>query len=257
MGELLDNYEVIERGKLANKANKSIVEKWLSLVEKLVFPKFCGGCGARDTWLCGECERQLKFVETTSCVVCGKPSLLGRTHFECLNDTSPQKFIGIFKYQPPFSKILQRVKYGQHAFALLNPMLTIAIDELKERGVEFGKEALVVPVPLHWQKVMKRGFNVPDIIAKAIGDEYNLTLSTGVLKRIRKTSTQTKLTKSERRRNVAGAFAVNSSSKRLLVDKDILLVDDVCTTGATLTEAAKVLKMAGCDQVWCLALAKD
>ena len=104
---------------------------------------------------------------------------------------------------------------------------------------------------------MKRGFNVPDIIAKAICDEYNLTLSTGVLRRVKKTSTQTKLTKSERRRNVAGAFAVNSSSKRLLVDKDILLVDDVCTTGATLTEAAKVLKMAGCGQVWCLALAKD
>jgi len=257
MSKLLDNYEVIEREKLASKTTKSIVEKWLELVEKLVFPKFCGGCGTRGTWLCGECERQLKFVETTSCVVCGQPSLLGRTHFECLDENTPVKFISIFKYQPPFSKIIQKVKYGQHAFALLKPVLKIAIDDLKERGVEFGPEALVISVPLHWEKKMTRGFNVPDIIAKEVCNEFELKAVTSVLRRVKKTLTQTKLTKPERRLNVAGAFAVRNSSKHFLKGKDILLIDDVCTTGATLTEAAKVLKLAGCRQVWCLALAKD
>ena len=139
----------------------------------------------------------------------------------------------------------------------MDPLIKIAIEDLQERGINFGEEAVVVPVPLHFLKKLQRGFNVPEIIAKDLAVEFGMTYQSNWLTRVRNTKTQTKLNKVERQQNVSHAFKVPRSYWRDVAAKDILLVDDVCTTGATLLSATHALKEAGAGQVWCFSLARD
>ena len=257
MSDILDNYKASEDLYQVPTAKGSVVEKCLKLVESLFFPTICGGCGQPGQLLCEECEGKLKFDTLNRCLVCEQLSVYGHTHLSCASDVTPEKFISIFTYQPPFSRMLQKIKYRQKSFSYLEPLLKIACEDLTEKGLEFGDEALVVPIPLHWFKRWQRGFNVADLIGQKIAKEFKLTYKPEVLTRTRNTKTQTKLTRPERRKNVAAAFTVPSRFINDIKDRDILLIDDVCTTGATLLSAAAALKSAGSGQVWCSALARD
>jgi len=125
----------------------------------------------------------------------------------------------------------------------------------RELGKWFGAELLqsplyqkidtIVPVPLHPKKERKRGYNQSRIFAAGIAETTGWALETEVLKRIRHTATQTKLNRAERQQNVAGAFALTQPER--LAGKQVLLVDDVLTTGATLhTCAAELLTVPEC-----------
>ena len=113
---------------------------------------------------------------------------------------------------------------------------------------------LVIPTPLHHRKFLERGFNQSELLAKEIADEFDLNLRTDLLIKIKKTPSQTDLKEEERLLNVKGIFQVKD--KKIIKGKIIFLVDDVITTGATLNEAAKVLKKAGAKEVWGLTIAK-
>ena len=257
MSDLLSNYKIIEEDIVATKANEGLVDNCLRLVGNLLFPLHCGNCNAPGTLLCEDCEAKLEFDHINRCLVCGGPSGLGHTHANCLTTFTPQKFLTVFSYRPPFSKILQRVKYKQRAFSYLEPLVKIAMRDLRERGVNFGQEAVVVPTPLHFLKQLQRGFNVSEIIAQKLATEFDLFYQPKWLQRIRNTKTQTKLNKEERRQNVGRSFRVPKNYHKDLAERDILLVDDVCTTGATLLAATHALKEAGAGQVWCFSLARD
>jgi len=232
------------------------VENFLKLVTNLLFPTICGGCGKEGALICDECLANIKFSNEQICLVCGHPSVLGHTHENCATKYTPEKFISVFIYKYPISRLIQKIKYRPHAFSLLEPLINVALEDLEERGLEFGLEALVIPVPLHFFKKWQRGFNITELIAQKIGKHLKLKVSNHLSRRIY-TQTQTHLNRKERKQNVAGAFSVPSRYQTQLAGQDILLIDDVCTTGATLLAAARALKEAGCNQVWCLALAKD
>lgn len=253
----LSNYGVVSNEEQVSKAKTGPVDKCLSLVSNFFFPLRCGGCGANDTLLCEECAGKLVFKNINMCLVCGGPSVQGHTHAQCLTEFSPQKFVTVFSYQPPFSRLLQRVKYKQRAFSYLKPVLEIATLDLKERGFSFGSEAIVVPIPLHFLKRFQRGFNVADIIARELASNFGMRFNNHLLHRVKNTQTQTRLNKDERRQNVNHAFHVYKWNQPQVVGHDILLVDDVCTTGATLLSTCHALKEAGAGQVWCFSLAKD
>lgn len=118
-----------------------------------------------------------------------------------------------------------------------------------------GKSPWVVPVPLHQKKLRERGFNQSELIARAamkitpIGD-----VNCSVLYRVRPTESQTGLTPQQRRTNIRGAFRVLDSDK--ISGRDILLVDDVFTTGTTASECARVLRKAGAPRVWVVTVAR-
>lgn len=233
------------------------VDNFLKVIGDLLFPIRCGGCGKRGQFVCGDCQRDLKFCSDNVCLKCDKASVKGHTHRQCATQFTPEKFLSIYTYKRPFSKILQKAKYSPYAFNSLQELLPIAWSELVDKGVSFGPETIVIPIPLHWRRRMIRGFNVSELIARSLVTYFGLTLDVKSLLRIKNTKTQTRLKREERHQNVSGAFKVRSQVTSKLVDKDILLIDDVCTTGATFLSAAKALKEAGCGQVWCLSLAKD
>jgi ComF family protein len=120
-----------------------------------------------------------------------------------------------------------------------------------EQAMPVGKIA-VVPVPLHKRKRVQRGFNQAELIArsalKRLSRPQRFDLCTGVLIRRRETGSQIGLTSHQRRENLRGAFAVNDPTR--ILKRDILLVDDVFTTGTTASECARVLIRAGAARVW-------
>jgi ComF family protein len=121
------------------------------------------------------------------------------------------------------------------------------------------KKPLVVPIPLHWFRQKKRGFNQSALLGKHIAQRWDLSLSEDLLVRGKYTFPQAELKKKERRGNIRGAFKINKKPPlNSLISQcpSILLIDDIWTTGATMREAGRVLKEARFKEVWGLALAR-
>ena len=154
--------------------------------------------------------------------------------------------------------MIHLLKYEQvrPAANVLGRMLAEAIDELQ---ASFGGvPLLVIPVPLHARKLRQRGFNQSELITRAAlkvksaGEQ--LTLAPAVLERRRETRSQIGLTRHQRRENMRGAFAVTKAEE--VRGREILLVDDVFTTGTTVSECARMLRRAGATRVWVATVAR-
>jgi len=160
-------------------------------------------------------------------------------------------------YDGGLRELIHLLKYNgvRPAANVLGRMLAEGLAKLE---CEFGAgKVLVIPVPLYKGKRRHRGFNQADLIArsalKVLGDE-RLVLATEVLLRTRETQSQIGLTSHQRRENMRGAFAVANAGA--LEGREVILVDDVYTTGTTVTECAKVLRRAGAATVWVATAAR-
>ena len=170
---------------------------------------------------------------------------------------------------PPFSKAVAYGSYDRElrglihllkyegvvpAKKILARLLAQAIAPLTEF---MGPEIVLVPVPLHAGKRRQRGFNQTELVAaeavRFLGNK-RFRLETGVLARRRNTESQIGLTRHQRRENMRGAFAV--SRRDAVNDREILLVDDVFTTGTTVSECSKVLLRAGASKIWVATVAR-
>ncbi|MEM7567894.1 MAG: ComF family protein, partial [Pseudomonadota bacterium] len=114
---------------------------------------------------------------------------------------------------------------------------------------------VLVPVPLHWLRLMRRGFNQSDVLAGAVARRSGLPVAQG-LKRTRRTRQQVRLSGAARRRNVAGAFAVRDSARPAIAGRRVVLIDDVITTGATVHACTRALLRAGATSVDVLAFSR-
>jgi len=223
---------------------------WNRLLE-IVFPTRCVSCGAGGELLCEECRSALPPLGVHLCVVCGKPVLGGFTHPRCRTRLAPERALAGFAYRGPVRKLVKSLKYrGIRGTA--GVMADLMAEDLEEREISFGTKAVIVPVPLSFWRKGSRGFNQAALLGEALAERLDIEFRDGVLKRVKDTPSQVSLGRRERSRNVRGAF---SSSP--LNGEDIVLVDDVLTTGATAREAARALKKAGAGQVWVLAFARD
>jgi ComF family protein len=161
-------------------------------------------------------------------------------------------------YESGLRELIHLLKFGgvRPAANVLGRMLAEAIATLEP---EFPADSVaVVPVPLHRTKLRQRGFNQAELIARAalkinpVRDR--LRLCEGVLERTRETASQIGLTSHQRRENLRGAFRV--AQRELVKGREVLVVDDVYTTGATVSECARVLRRAGATKVWVATVAR-
>ena len=162
------------------------------------------------------------------------------------NDSVVKELVHAFKYdkilsiEKTFGKLIENFFDG------------IAIEKIVD-----ANNALVVPVPLHAQKHRKRGFNQSEIIASLVSKQTRIPLNAGVIRRIKNTKPQMSLrNEKEREENIKGAFASQIEDHEILKDKDIILVDDVYTSGNTTREAAKVLRKLGAKQILIFVIAR-
>ncbi len=169
-----------------------------------------------------------------------------------------ERAVAYGSYESGLRDLIHVLKFQQvrTAAGVLGRMLAETVGEL-ERVMPVGRLA-VVPVPLHRRKQGQRGFNQAEMIARAalknLARPERFELCTGILLRRRETGSQIGLTRHQRRVNMRGAFAVSDPAR--ILNRDILLVDDVFTTGTTASECARVLLRAGAARVWVVTVAR-
>jgi len=232
---------------------KTSVDKLGTTFLDFFFPLRCPGCNQKGTWFCDDCLAKLKLVEGLTCAVCGGEAVKGITHPRCQGKYTLDRLVSIYQYDGAIRTAIAWLKY-KDVTGLAGVLSALMVEEVGEFGLDFSG-ATVVPVPLHWQRAWKRGFNQAELLAKPLAARLGLEVRDNLLRRIRNTKSQTKLKWDERRKNVAGAFLVPEARVSEVKGRDILLVDDVSTTGATLNACANALKRTGARYVWALTLA--
>ena len=234
---------------------KLIVDnQWIALLDFL-YPIRCVGCRKPGEWFCSSCTLKIKPLNTLTCINCEKPAINGFTHPKCKTPQSLDCLISAFEYKGPIAGAIKQLKY-RSVTSLADTLVKMSLEEFLETGIIFGEEMIIVPVPLHWIGKWKRGFNQAKILAGAFSEQLDLETKADFLKRTKYTVSQTSLSGKKRKENVRNAFAVNKKKRKEIKGRSFLLVDDVCTTGSTLRECAKVLKRAGARHVWGMSIAK-
>jgi len=232
-------------------------------VKDICFPPVCLACNTglatvpdrRDIFLCPACLAQVTLLHEPLCRWCGKifPNAAGANHLcgACLKHgwhfTCARS---VFLYQGVMADAIRSFKYGDNRAALS------AFAALKEtlphlRGMQ--EPDLILPVPLHRERLRHRGFNQALVLARILFPELQARIETTALVRTRRTAPQTGLSGAGRRKNIRGAFRAVDAK---VAGRKILLIDDVFTTGTTVNECARVLCRAGARDVQVLTLAR-
>lgn len=202
--------------------------------------------------MCARCESQLPWVFPPLCPRCGRPQASGILCSSCAQATgaisvirSPLRFEGVAR------RALHELKY-RNLRAIAPTLATYLVRSLRDTGYE---PDIIVPVPLHPRRARRRGYNQSFLLAREVAKETCTPLSADALARVREGTSQVHTTSvEERRQNVSGAFACNNTS---VTGRQVLVVDDVCTTGATLESCAVTLRGAGAVDVWGLTVARE
>lgn len=229
---------------------------WLTLLFDILFPKKCVGCGKMGKYVCSECEVGL-WEEEQICPTCQRASRYGLKHKYCHEPHSLDGLICLWAYDGVAQKIIKKAKYKHH-FDFLSALLVhsswfIARPEFNYFQKFLETKPVVVPVPLHPKRSRERGFNQAEMIAKSFALRHSLAYDSHSLQRVKDTGHQTGRGRDERLGAVKDAFQLKTKDQ---LPKEILLVDDVWTTGATMNECCKTLKKAGVKKVWGLVLAR-
>jgi ComF family protein len=214
----------------------NILRTWSRTVLDYVYPVSCIGCGNPGIEWCDECHATLRVISKPICQNCQDfPEILHVRSFA--------------HYEGPLLRAILHLKY--------RPNRTIAwmmggwLAELCRR--EGWKASLVLAVPLARIKKRQRGYNQAGLIADGLADHLNIKRGKNILKRIRETRSQVGLDIVHRRLNVQNAFRVDS---RVADDPIVFLVDDLLTTGATMSACTDALQSAGVERVYGLAVAR-
>ncbi len=229
---------------------------------QLLFPAVCGACGrslpSDQTDFCAECRSALTSDPFPTCphcaasvgphtgVVDGCPHCRD-CHFRF------EKAIRLGPYDGLLRDIILRLKYAGGE-TLAEQVGGLWAEHAEARLREIAPD-VVIPVPLHWLRRWRRGYNQSEALASMLASRLKVPCRPGWLRRIRHTPQQTSQTPTERKENVRGAFRARSMAR--LRGKKILLVDDVLTTGSTCHEAARALREAGATQVVAAVLARS
>ncbi len=221
----------------------------------LFFPKICLSCEKKlnenEQYLCSDCVTLLEFLEDI-CRVCGAPKT-GKKCWVC--DTNNFRFDrarSVFMFNKVVQNLIHEFKY--------NEMTRIAkffgkySQEYLNKYQPFDHVDYIVPVPLHTVRKRDRGFNQAEYLTQEISKNMGWKHLPTLIKRKRFTQTQTKLKKTQRKDNVSHAFSINS--KYNIKGKNILLVDDVFTTGATANSIAEILKKKQADKVYVFTIGR-
>ncbi|WP_421865461.1 ComF family protein [Parvibaculum sp.] len=225
-----------------------------------ILPPLCLSCGRGieiHGALCGRCWSEVDFIERPWCVVTGLPFPYeaGEGAVSAVALAHPPPYArarAVMGYSDASARLVHRFKYSDRmeaAPAFARWLMRAGADILADAD-------LVVPVPLHRQRLFSRRFNQSAELSRVIADLAGIAHEPALLMRTRATRPQVGLTGDQRRRNVARAFAVRPGREEQIRQRKVVLVDDVMTTGATVEACSRALLKAGAAEVSVLCLAR-
>ncbi len=217
----------------------------------VVFPPICIVCGGEGVFLCPACSPPLPRLHPPFCMYCGEPLPSGRICRNCA--TAPlaiDSIRSVFPMEGVVRDALHALKYRDTRVlaVLLGHEMATLLQALP------AKPSVLVPVPLHRSRLRQRGYNQAALLACALGDASGIPVREDILERHTATAPQARsASRSARLRNVASAFTPHGD----LSGETIAVIDDVCTTGATLAACAQALYAAGAEKVYGLTVARE
>jgi len=229
-----------------------------------VFPRSCVGCGLSrkngGDYLCGLCRNDIFVIGDPLCNTCGIPADIDYDYpsegFECgwcrKGGFRFDRARSLGLYDSVLKELIHFYKYRNQPGAIdeMKPFLRDYFETCRKEYQGY----FVASVPLHVKKLKERGFDQSFVLAHQIAEILELPLLVRPVKRVRETLPQARKNRAERFQNVRGAFEV--MDPEVVLDKKILLVDDVFTTGSTVNEVARVLKKAKAERVQVFTLAR-
>lgn len=216
-----------------------------------VFPPVCASCRKVGVLICDDCYQQIQWMREPVCPTCGR--IVKYKGLSCpICQTRPlpiHRIRAATQFVDPISTIIHKMKY-EGLFGLAMPLANLMVEAWPQWQLAVD---WIMPIPLHPDREKKRGYNQSALLAKHVSGQLGYPYAPDLLKRIRFTPPQVGLNAAARLTNVQGAFFADSK----VLGKHILLIDDVCTTGATMAEAAQALVNAGAVTVsgYCVARA--
>ena len=256
----------------------------LSPVVNLIFPTKCQNCDstvsadAATAYFCKECWQGIERFDCPCCPRCGlpytsHPDADNKSYYEqsaaghlCGNcRDKPPSFdmtISAGRYTGALSEAIKLFKYKKKVhlgkklteWALKSPLVEDTLLNFHNPEYLHTTHTLLIPVPLHVKRLREREFNQSAIIASVIGRRFGIPVVANALIRHRHTRPQVELDGKERKENVVGAFSVED--RRIIEGKEIILVDDVYTSGSTVNECARVLKKNGAEKVYVMTIGR-
>lgn len=237
----------------------NIFSKIIDSILNLIAPPKCATCSARVetiNTLCTTCWQDLVFINDPKCEICSNTFPVNQFEKICIDCKT---------HIPAFDKVISSVVYNDISEQIIFGLKYNDRIDCSEIIAEFIKNSIIrenekpdviIPVPLHKNKLKKRGYNQATLIAKKLAKKLNVKIEFESLVKVKDNISQSGLNREERFVNVENVYKLNQKTKDRLKGKSVFLVDDVITTGATVNECAKLIKRARVKNVTCVSFAR-
>lgn len=221
----------------------------------LVYPPRCPGCDEiilLGDELCEDCRQRIQVVREPVCKQCGKPLENERTEYctDCVKKKHAfRQGKAVFVYRDVMKLSMYRFKYSnkrEYAIYYAKTAAWLYGEWVRRNGIE-----ILIPIPMYSGKQRKRGYNQAEVFARALGRELGLPVDAECVKRVRNTVPQKELSDKERRHNLKNAFQLTSN---IVKYSQVLLVDDIYTTGSTMDAVAEVLLSGGVKNIYYICI---
>lgn len=214
---------------------------FLECVLNFIFPPVCGIClKENEKYICKDCKELIEF------------KALNR--IDIYNDKNFSEHLYIFKYEGIIRQKILEYKFKEKSYLYRSFSEMILNNKINIKFI--NKYDVLIPVPIHKDRMKTRGYNQSELIAKNLAYEIkNIKLESKVLIKTKNIVAQSSLNKKQRKNNIENVFIVRN--KEEIINKNVLILDDIYTTGSTVNECAKILKEAGCKDIGVITIAKD
>lgn len=228
----------------------------LERVKNILFPAVCPICGkilTEKQMICDKCKEEVSIIKEPRCIKCGKP-LETDERLRCTDCSKKQHFfergVSVFEYTGDFKESMYRFKYS-NAREYADFYACVA-DKMYHKLMRQWNIDVIIPVPMYNKKKKKRGYNQAEVFGKVLSKYMDIPILTDILIRSKDTIPQKELNDEQRRENLFNAFAINPEGMSSY--RNVLLVDDIYTTGSTIDACARLLLATGVQKVYFLCI---
>ena len=227
----------------------------ISFIKNIIAPKHCYSCNLEWYFLCPKCLSKLSNYKPI-CYACKKPSKNFEVHKNCKNKIYFDNLLILTKYNTPLiQKLIKDSKFYSKKDILED--FWIYLSNLFEKNFKLERNSIVSPVPMNYFRKIKRWYNHSEVLSKIISKKLNLLMENNLVKRIKNTRQQSKLSRKDRLLNLANSFKIRKNKIDTIDKKEIILIDDVVSTWTTLNEISKLLKKHWAKKIICLVISSD